>query len=173
MYLFALLCLLLAPQQSPDHSDKRCVVVKFVAGGSLWGCGGWKVPAGEEAIVPAEVNKKLKLGDVLYFVWKQDLWVAEVRNNILCTNTGEDRAGIILNCNDLDQSVLHIPIGEWPPEWHGPELGFTYEVDLNGRPVPTDKAAWQKRQQAIRENQLKELRRWRIQPSQQSGRRTR
>jgi len=84
-----------------------------------------------------------------------------------CINTGEDRLGIILNCDDADHSVLHIPISEWPAEWHGPELGFAYEVDTQGHPVPSDRVAWQKRQQAIRENQLREGRRWRRPAMQQ------
>lgn len=92
-------------------------------------------------------------------------------NNILCTNTGEDREGILLTCQDSNHTRepfdYHIAISDWPPEWHGPELGFTYEIDMNGQPVSTDRVAWPKRQQAIRENQLRELRRWRIQPAQQ------
>ena len=84
-----------------------------------------------------------------------------------CINTGEDRLGIILDCDDVEQSILRIPISEWPSVWHGPELGFTYEIDVSGQPVPTDRLAWQQRQQAIRENQLREGRRWRRPAMQQ------
>jgi len=85
-----------------------------------------------------------------------------------CINTGEDRLGVILNCDDSNHSVLHVPISEWPSVWHGPELGFAYAIDAQGRPVPSDHAAWQQRQQVIREKQLQEGRRWRRPAMQQT-----
>lgn len=86
---------------------------------------------------------------------------------IQCINTGEDRLGVILTCDDANRSVLHIPINEWPGVWHGPELGFAYQLDAQGRPMPTNRVAWQQRQQVIRENQLREGRRWRRPAMQQ------
>lgn len=80
-----------------------------------------------------------------------------------CTVTGSDKAGVLLSCDD--RSELRIPISDWPSEWHGPELGFTYEIDALGhQPLPSKqdlaKAATE------RARQLHEIRRWRKHPAQ-------
>lgn len=66
-------------QQPQNRSDKRCVVTEVVVGGTRSDCGGWSAAKGEKLIMPAVVNKRLKVGDVFYFVWKTDRWVAEIR----------------------------------------------------------------------------------------------
>lgn len=66
-------------QQPSDRSDKRCVVTEVVAEGTRSDCGGWQPLKGEKMIMPSEVNKRLKVGDVFYFVWKEHRWVAEIR----------------------------------------------------------------------------------------------
>lgn len=62
-----------------DRTDKRCVVTEVLVGGTKSDCGGWEAAKGEKVIMLAEVNKRLKVGDVFYFVWKCDRWVAEIR----------------------------------------------------------------------------------------------
>ena len=80
--LLLILCLfgLSLSQETPsDHSDKRCVVKEVLEGGTLNDCGGWKAAKGEMVMMSAEVNKRLKVGDVFFFVWKTDRWVAEIK----------------------------------------------------------------------------------------------
>lgn len=63
---------------------------------------------------------------------------------IQCTVTGF-QPHPTLNCNDEQQSVLVIPYSEWPTVWHGPEMGFAYEIlvtaqtadSLEGEPLPS------------------------------------
>jgi hypothetical protein len=79
-----------------------------------------------------------------------------------CTMTGSDKAGVLLSCDK--QIELRIPISEWPSEWHGPELGFVYEIDAQGRPVQsTQNLSKLARERAV---QLNEIRRWRKHPTQ-------
>lgn len=86
--------------------------------------------------------------------------------SIHCVNTGEDKSGVLLTC---DSGVeLRIPINEWPSMWHGPELGFTYEIDAHGQPVPSKPNLTALRQ--VYENSLREGRRWRRPAMQQQGR---
>jgi hypothetical protein len=89
--------------------------------------------------------------------------------SIQCVVTGEDRSGILLSCDDAAQTELHVPIGKWPQQWHGPELGFTYEIDAQGQPVPS-KPNFAALQQ-VYNNSLQEGRRWR-RPAMQQVRRT-
>lgn len=85
-----------------------------------------------------------------------------------CTMTGSDKAGVLLSCDDEQRSELRIPLSEWPSEWHGPELGFVYEIDAQGGPV---RSAQNLRKLASeRERQMNEIRRWRKHPAQVSGR---
>jgi hypothetical protein len=82
-----------------------------------------------------------------------------------CVVTGEDRSGILLSCDDAQQTELRIPINQWPRAWHGPELGFTYEIDAQGQPVaskPNPVAL-----QQVYDNSLREGRRWRRPAMQQ------
>jgi hypothetical protein len=91
---------------------------------------------------------------------------------IRCIQTGETQKEFLLSCNDPQKTELLIPVSDWPAVWHGPERGFAYPLDANGAALPSlpaeaDKEAYRLRIQKIRENQLKEMRRWRIQPTQQ------
>lgn len=91
--------------------------------------------------------------------------VLAIALSIQCVVTGEDRSGVLLSCNNTQQSELRIPISEWPQQWHGPELGFTYEIDAQGQPVAStpNLAALQR----VRNNSLREGRRWRRPAMQQ------
>jgi len=84
---------------------------------------------------------------------------------IQCINTGEDRDGLLLTCNDAQHTELRIPISNWPAVWHGPERGFAYQIDSQGQPIPSrpNLAALQQ----VRENALREGRRWRRPAMQQ------
>jgi hypothetical protein len=86
-----------------------------------------------------------------------------------CVVTGEDRSGILLSCDDTAQTELRIPISEWPQQWHGPELGFAYEIDAQGQPIPSKPNPVALRQ--VYDNSLREGRRWR-RPATQQVRRT-
>jgi hypothetical protein len=91
---------------------------------------------------------------------------------IRCIQTGETQKEFLLSCNDRQKTELAIPVADWPAVWHGPELGFAYPLDANGAALPSlpteaDKEAYRLRIEKIRENQLKEMRRWRVQPTQQ------
>jgi hypothetical protein len=91
---------------------------------------------------------------------------------IRCIQTGETQKEFVLTCNDPDKSELFIPVADWPAVWHGPELGFAYPLDAKGSALPSlpteaDKEAYRLRIKKIRENQLRELRRWRIPALQQ------
>lgn len=86
-----------------------------------------------------------------------------------CVNTGEDKSGVLLSCDDEQKSELRIPINEWPGVWHGPELGFAYEIDANGQPVPSKPNLAALRQ--VYNNSLREGRRWR-RPAMQQLRRS-
>jgi len=72
LFLFALL---LIPFQSTDRTDKPCVITKVVKEGTLADCHGWKPAKGEKMIMPASVNRRLKVGDTYYFVWKEHTWL--------------------------------------------------------------------------------------------------
>lgn len=176
MLIQALLLLtLLTPQQSEsvtpvDHSDKPCVVTEVVKEGVRSDCNGWRPWKGESMFMPGRVSQSLKVGDVFYFVWKENRWVSEIKK-ILCIQTGTTQEEVRLSCNDPERSELLIPVNEWPSVWHGPELGFAYPLDANGAALPSlptqaDRDAYRLRQEKTRENQLKEMRRWRIQPLQ-------
>jgi hypothetical protein len=82
-----------------------------------------------------------------------------------CVVTGEDRSGILLSCNDTQRTELRIPISQWPREWHGPELGFTYEVDVQGQPIPSKPNPVALQQ--VYDNSLREGHRWRRPAMQQ------
>lgn len=86
--------------------------------------------------------------------------------SIQCINTGGDKSGVLLTCNDAAHTELRIPISEWPSVWHGPERGFAYQLDANGQPLPSlltarDQAAYDERVRAGRERMRQEGRRWR------------
>lgn len=167
-----LLLTFLFPQQIPDHSDKPCVVTEVLTQGVKSDCKGWKPAPGEKMFMFGDVSKLLQVGDVFYFVWKGTRWVAEIETEVIhCNQTGATQREFLLSCNDPQKSELLIPVGEWPSVWHGPELGFTYSLSANGMALPSlptqaDKEAYELRMERIRENQLKELRRWRIPPLQ-------
>lgn len=84
---------------------------------------------------------------------------------VQCTVTGFQPQPTI-NCNDREQSVLMIPYSEWPTVWHGPELGFAYEIlvtaqaadSLDGVPLPSRRDERKLAQQA--ERSRNEQRRW-------------
>lgn len=75
-----------------SREPKRCVVIEVVVGGTRSDCGGWEAAKGEKLIMPAEVNKHLRIGDVFYFVWKETRWVAEIRSSsIIVVHSGESK----------------------------------------------------------------------------------
>lgn len=77
-----------------------------------------------------------------------------------CTAYGfDDSRAVLLKCDDAQKSELVIPLSEWPKEWHGPQLGWAYHLDSEGRPLSS--FAEFAEQMAIREKVLKEQRRWR------------
>lgn len=83
MRTLALLCLLftlpLQQQTKPeDTSPKRCTVTEVVREGIRSDCGAWRPAKTEKIFMPTEVSKRLKVGDVFYFVWKETRWVAEI-----------------------------------------------------------------------------------------------
>lgn len=83
-----------------------------------------------------------------------------------CTAYGfNDSQAVLLKCDDVQRSELVIPGNEWPKEWHGPQLGWTYRLDEKGRALSSFAEFAQ--QQAIRENVLREQRRWRRSALQQ------
>ena len=93
---------------------------------------------------------------------------------IRCVQTGVTQKEFLLSCNDTQKTELAIPVADWPAVWHGPEFGFAYPLDAKGAalpslPIEADKEAYRLRIQKIRENQLKEMRRWRIPPAQQAA----
>lgn len=82
-----------------------------------------------------------------------------------CVNTGDDKSGVLLSCENGIE--LRIPVNEWPDVWHGPELGFTYEIDADEQPIPSkpNLAALQQ----VYNNSLREDRRWNRHALQQTA----
>lgn len=77
----------------------------------------------------------------------------------------DDSRAVLLKCDDAQKSELLIPLNQWPKEWHGPQLGWTYHLDEKGQALSS--FAEFEEQQRIRERVLKEMRRWRIPALQQ------
>ena len=79
MSIILLLVLIFGSQQViADKSPKPCTVIEVVNEGTRSDCKGWKPVKGEKMIMSSEINKQLKVGDVFYFVWKTDRWVAQL-----------------------------------------------------------------------------------------------
>ena len=76
---FLIFILLLIPRQTVDHSDKPCLVTRVVAEGVYSNCHGWQPAKGEKFNMPAEVSKRLRVGDTYYFSWTGSYWQAVTR----------------------------------------------------------------------------------------------
>lgn len=74
-----------------------------------------------------------------------------------------------LACDDKSEFV--IPENEWPEVWHSQHLTGTYNAELrDGQLFAVETLAETGRAERIRANTLREMRRWRIPPTQTSGR---
>lgn len=70
-----------------------------------------------------------------------------------------------------DKSEFEIPEGEWPEVWHSQHLTGSYNAELrDGQMYAVETLEEPGRNDRIRANTLKEMRRWRIPPTQTSGR---
>ena len=47
---------------------------------------------------------------------------------IRCTVINFDPQPTLVCRDRTNEKVISIPYSQWPQEWHGPELGFTYKV---------------------------------------------
>lgn len=108
-------------QQSRD--PKRCTVTDVVTEGVRSDCGSWRPPKSEKVFMPTAVSQRLKVGNVFYFAWDGERWVAEIRDEaildgptdpkvIICTVLEPDKA---VTCKSEDRAVTHI-ISGWPDE---------------------------------------------------------
>lgn len=55
---------------------------------------------------------------------------------VLCTVTNLAPQPNLV-CNDKDKTTLDIPYSDWPPQWHGPALGFAYPATFEGDVIMT------------------------------------
>lgn len=108
MRTLALLCLLfLPPQQPQDTSPKRCTVIEMVTEGVRSDCGNWRPAKTEKIFMPAEVSKRLKVGDTFYFVWKETRWVAEIADTVALVFA--DRV-VIMRASEAETLYAIMPI---------------------------------------------------------------
>lgn len=79
MIFILLFILFFGSQQTiQDHSPKLCKVTQVVIEGTLNDCNGWKPVKGERMIMPEQVNKQLQVGDLFFFVFETDKWIAQL-----------------------------------------------------------------------------------------------
>jgi len=186
-----LFTVLLSPQTDrvtpADTSDKPCVVKEVVTEGVRSDCHGWKPAKGEKMYAPAEVNKQLQVGDTFYFVWKQTRWVATPARSTICIVVNLSPVSVV--CDEGPQQI-EVRDFEWPLEvWGQMHLSGRYNAEIRVAgtarfdtpdqrvpqietlnlkiiPLPTRDVV---DNEALRQQSLKEQRRWRIPPTQVSG----
>ena len=78
---------------------------------------------------------------------------------------------IRLACDDTQKSELEMSFDEWPEVWHSQHLTGSYNAEIrDGKLYAVETFDEPGRNDLIRANTLKEQRRWRIPPTQVSGR---
>lgn len=78
---------------------------------------------------------------------------------VSCTVVNFDPVPTLV-CDDRERTQLAIPYADWPQQWHGPELGFAYQVDAEFRPVQSqaDAGKMAEAQRRSRNEQLRWMR---------------
>ena len=77
---------------------------------------------------------------------------------------------IRLACDDTQKSELEMSFDEWPDIWHSQHLTGSYNAEIrDGKLYAVETFDEPGRNDRIRANTLKEQRRWRIPPTQVSG----
>ena len=172
-YFYALILSLsfLAPQE-PDRTNKTCIVTRVVTAGVYSDCHGWQPARGEKFNMPAEVSRKLRVGDTYHFSWTGSHWQAEIGPGsevVKCTLV--NLSPLRLACSDPAKSEFEIPDSEWPEVWHSQHLTGIYNAEFrDGQMFAVETPVPLGRNEEIRANTLKEQKRWRIPPTQTSGR---